>query len=491
MTDLWDWELFAGPGGWSEGLRLAGHTGQTVGVEHDMSACRTATQAGHLRICADVATFPLEHLAGRVRGLIGSPPCTSFSQAGHGAGRALFEVLATAMTRMARGRNVIAATRRACARILRKVAMEKYPKHTHTHRSQWARKQAVVSALVLQPLRWILAVRPRWIALEQVPAVGPLWTHLAMLLRELGYSAWAGVLSAEQYGVPQTRKRAILMASLDGQVTQPAPTHQPYQAGRVAETEPDLFGDPLPPPVSMAEALGWGQDWTVEYQRGTGMAERHGARVPRPAPAPAPTIRAGTGGVGTNLLVHTVLSHGPTERATERATDAPAATVYGQRSGNLTWKLRNGNQDNACERRACERRACERRACERRACERRACERRACERRACEPAATLFFGARTNAVDWVHTRPSTTVCADARIAPPGHRDREGGERQFGEETRRVTVAEAAVLQSFRPDYPWTGTKSQQYQQVGNAVPPLLAAAVLDQLLALSRQAATP
>jgi site-specific DNA-cytosine methylase len=49
---------------------------------------------------------------------------------------------------------------------------------------------------------------------------------------------------------------------------------------------------------------------------------------------------------------------------------------------------------------------------------------------------------------------------------------------FTEETRRVTVQEAAVLQSFRPDYPWFGTKSQQYQAVGNAVPPLLAAAIL-------------
>jgi DNA (cytosine-5)-methyltransferase 1 len=156
----------------------------------------------------------------------------------------------------------------------------------------------------------------------------------------------------------------------------------------------------------------------------------------------------------------------------------------------------------------------------------------ACERRACEPAGTLFFGKRTNAVDWVvrtgnnsmvtgrtgsrrgegdvqayersvHVpaptldtnvggkwtigRPATTVCGDARIAPPGHRDREGGERQFGEQTVRVTVQEAAVLQSFPADYPWQGNKSQQYRCVGDAVPPLLAKAILEPLVARSTE----
>ena len=49
--------------------------------------------------------------------------------------------------------------------------------------------------------------------------------------------------------------------------------------------------------------------------------------------------------------------------------------------------------------------------------------------------------------------------------------------------RRVTVDEAARLRTFPPAYPFAGTKSQQYQQVGNAVPPLLSAVVIAVLYA--------
>jgi DNA (cytosine-5)-methyltransferase 1 len=191
-------ELFAGPGGASEGIRQTCPDIPSIGIEWDDAACATRRAAGHLTIQGDVAAIPVEPFKGRVVGMWASPPCPDFSVAG------------------------------------RKRGIEGTSGH-----------------LIFQVLRWAQALQPQWVACEQVPPALPWWQQFARTLEGDGYSTWAGVLCAADYGVPQERYRAILMAHRDRIVMPPTPTH----AGHPVD---NLFGPTLKRWVSMAEGLGWG-----------------------------------------------------------------------------------------------------------------------------------------------------------------------------------------------------------------------------------------
>lgn len=139
-------DLFAGPGGWSEALRALGTN--DIGIEWDGAACETRAAAGHLTIRADVATYPTEPFVGKVVGLIASPPCPTFSAAGKGEGNDEFPHLHSFADEFD-GRGWF----------------DPWSHHA------WSDRR---TPLVLEPLRWVEALHPEWVALEQVPAVLPL-----------------------------------------------------------------------------------------------------------------------------------------------------------------------------------------------------------------------------------------------------------------------------------------------------------------------------
>jgi DNA (cytosine-5)-methyltransferase 1 len=56
-----------------------------------------------------------------------------------------------------------------------------------------------------------------------------------------------------------------------------------------------------------------------------------------------------------------------------------------------------------------------------------------------------------------------------------------GSREPGDAVR-IGVEEAAVLQGFRADYPWQGSRSRRFLQIGNAVCPPLARLVVAALV---------
>lgn len=323
-------DLFAGTG-WGVAARWLGI--REMGVEIMPEACATREANGMATIFHDV----WEGLEGNLyvpeyQMLIASPPCQTFSLAGKGSGRkALYDVME---------------------------AIELHAYKDPARLREFGAKHDDRTALVLTPLAYIHRDRPQYVALEQVPTVLPVWEACAEVMREWGYSVWTGNLQAEQYGVPQTRKRAILMARLDGEVQPPVPTHSRYYS-----RDPKRMDEGVLPWVSMAEALGWGAK-----------------------DQPSHTI---TGGV-----------HGPTDR-------------------------------------------------------------------------------------WASGGNSVRKALDAKIGTEAWIDKPDqeidGRTQYGQ---RFDVEEVSALQTYPTDPPfvWCGTKSKQFLQIGNAVPPLLAKAVLSALV---------
>jgi DNA (cytosine-5)-methyltransferase 1 len=350
-------DLFAGAGGWEEGLLALGH--EAVGIELDPLAGATARAAGHERIEADIAALDPGDFA-PLGGLIASPPCQAYSIAGKKLGRADKDDVIACARELAAGRDTRTERRAACA--------------------------DERSLLTVEPLRWALALRPRWIALEQVPAVLGLWELFADLLGRHGYRCDTGILSAERYGVPQVRKRAFLVASLDGEVALPEPSHRSFNARRHSVPEEELD---LPSWVSMADALGWGEEAVLRNH-------------------------------------HT--SSGKFPGGEPRSFSRPSCTVM---AGSAHWKI-EGGADRVSRR-----------------------------------------------PGWARSRPSTTVLGEPRVFGPGHWPRNGHPaHKVRRETVRVTVEQASILQGFRHDYPWQGPRTARFRQIGNAVCPPVARAVL-------------
>lgn len=321
-------DLFAGAGGWDLGARELGI--EARGIENMPQARATRAAAGLSTIHDDVWTYVPD---GRAAGLITSPPCQPFSKVGRGTGR---KALGDVMTLLPKVYGMTLPELRAAGAVLGDDR----------------------AALVLTPLWFALHHdHYRWTAWEQVPTVQLVWDLCAQLLRQHGWHAFSGRLHAEQYGVPQARTRAVLIASRDHDVLHPRPTHSLFHA-----RTPDRLDRDVQPWITLAGALSdtWSDELTPDGR-------------PR----------------------------------------------FAQQSDN------------------------------------------------------------TPDLGWPHRRPSTTVAGrDIVQAPGATANRFNGSTKSRNDGVRLAVSEAGVIQSFPADYPWQGTEAKRYLQAGNAVPPLLAAAVL-------------
>ena len=329
-------DCFAGAGGWAVACRKLGIYDEPLELDEAALAANLLGSGVHPTskswvIPEDIRAFDARHVP-HIEGLIASPPCQTFSTAGN-----------------KKGRNALDAVAEACWGLTNNDAL---------NYGQFSDER---TGLVLEPLRLIRDRLTsgnafRWVALEQVPSVLPVWNMYTVWLSGYGYSTWTGCLNAEQYGVPQTRRRAVLIASLDHEVKMPTPTHSRFYPRRPLKQDPYVL-----PWVSMAEAMQAviDEDWAPEFfsQSGTPVDER-----------------------------------------------------------------------------------------------------------------------------WPWKRPSTTVAGRPLVQNPGATANRFNAAKGVTKSRndgiRLTIAEGAVLQTFPAGYPFQGTQSQQWTQLGNAIPPLLAEAIL-------------
>ncbi|MGW0325459.1 DNA cytosine methyltransferase [Nocardia sp. NPDC003183] len=264
-------DLFAGPGGLDVAARWLGL--DVYGFEWDRNACETRASAGLNSVPHDVRDFGPADVPGAWI-LAGGPPCQTFTVAGSGAGRRALDEVLSFVGRMGDGEDVA---------------------------DEVSQLDDVRTGLVLEPLRWALeahkAKNPyKFIVLEQVQAVLPVWQAMAQVLerKDFGYRAVCGVLHTEEYGVPQTRRRAILIASLGEARELPEPTHHRYRKG-VGRAE---GGPKRLPWESMGDALGRSGPFKVISNYGTGGDPK--LRGTRRFDQPSATV---TGKVSRNRVV--------------------------------------------------------------------------------------------------------------------------------------------------------------------------------------------
>ncbi|PZT71928.1 DNA cytosine methyltransferase [Streptomyces sp. AC1-42W] len=306
-------DLFAGPGGLDIAATIMDDV-ESVGVEWDEATCTTRRAAGlwTTKVTDVAALGPCDDEVVCANVLTGGPPCQSFSVAGNREGHKALEDV-----------------KRLADCLVLPHTLRSFEKAWKAVKRETDAMSDDRTGFVLQPLRWIMEAKLKRgepyevVVLEQVPTVLPVWNHYAKLLRGIGYAAEAHVLHAEDFGVPQTRRRAVLIAQLDKGNTErrvyfPEPTHQRYRKG-VERLRPVTHEDPAADP-------------------------RDGALFTTPKPTKLPWVSAGDALAATRprdfVLVSNYGSGGDPKNRGRRTSEEPAATITGKFRRNRLFVLK-------------------------------------------------------------------------------------------------------------------------------------------------------
>ncbi len=183
-------DLFSGCGGLSYGLEMAGHH-CLLGVDMDAHAIKSfkrnhpdaAAWNGDIKKL-DARTLKKLIGTNKVDMVVGGPPCQGFSTVGKG--------------------------------------------EVEDDRNQ----------LFRQFVRVVKETKPRVVLFENVTGLvakknAPILKKIFKMFEDLGYSMEARVLSAEEYGVPEVRRRTIIMGVKGGECRFPRPSHGSRGNGKV------------------------------------------------------------------------------------------------------------------------------------------------------------------------------------------------------------------------------------------------------------------
>jgi DNA (cytosine-5)-methyltransferase 1 len=116
------------------------------------------------------------------------------------------------------------------------------------------------NSLLFKTLDFIEALQPEYILLENVPGIrsmksGKLLESFLLSLESEGYSTQVFLLKAEQYGVPQRRRRVFIVGTRNNvHIDEPTMQLSPVLRGKTRAGS-YIDEDGFPPPVSVSEAI--------------------------------------------------------------------------------------------------------------------------------------------------------------------------------------------------------------------------------------------
>ena len=164
--------------------------------------------------------------------------------------------------------------------------------------------------LFLEYVRFLEALQPRAFVMENVPglAAGRMRGVFADILRALsgaGYTVRARILNAAHYGVPQNRKRLIILGlrsdlTLTPDYPQPCSQSITFRQAVANLTGPGLTQTPKGRALSLAKALRPGESGATLHARYRGKANDYSLQRlhwDKPAPTICRTIRPGQCGL--------------------------------------------------------------------------------------------------------------------------------------------------------------------------------------------------